>query len=60
MGDLPEEAPADAALIDRLTENSHVVNMKNCVSLRPKEPDASPSARKKAAALEHAEMADQP
>jgi DNA replication protein DnaC len=25
-----------AALIDRLTENSHVVNMKNCVSLRPK------------------------
>ena len=25
-----------AALIDRLTENSHVLNMKNCVSLRPK------------------------
>jgi len=25
-----------AALIDRLTENSHVVNMKNCVSLRSK------------------------
>ena len=25
-----------AALIDRLTENSHVMNMKNCVSLRPK------------------------
>ena len=25
-----------AALIDRLTENSHVINMKNCVSLRPK------------------------
>jgi len=25
-----------AALIDRLTEQSHVVNMKNCVSLRPK------------------------
>jgi DNA replication protein DnaC len=25
-----------AALIDRLTENSHVVNMKNCVSIRPK------------------------
>lgn len=24
------------ALIDRLTENSHVMNMKNCVSLRPK------------------------
>ena len=23
-----------AALIDRLTENSHVINMKNCVSLR--------------------------
>ena len=27
-----------AALIDRLTENSHVINMKNCVSLRPKLP----------------------
>jgi len=25
-----------AALIDRLTENSHVINMKNCVSIRPK------------------------
>ncbi len=25
-----------AALIDRLTENSHVINMKNCVSLRKK------------------------
>ena len=25
-----------AALIDRLTENSHVVNMINCISLRPK------------------------
>jgi|SRR3990172_7587765 len=25
-----------AALIDRLTENSHVINMKNCCSLRPK------------------------
>ena len=25
-----------AALIDRLTENSHLINMKNCVSLRPK------------------------
>jgi len=25
-----------AALVDRLTENSHVINMKNCVSLRPK------------------------
>lgn len=25
-----------AALIDRLTENSHVINMKNCRSLRPK------------------------
>lgn len=24
------------ALIDRLTENSHVINMKNCVSLRRK------------------------
>lgn len=25
-----------AALVDRLTENSYVINMKNCVSLRPK------------------------
>jgi len=25
-----------AALIDRLTENSHVINMKHCTSLRPK------------------------
>jgi DNA replication protein DnaC len=25
-----------AALIDRLTENSHVINMKNCGSIRPK------------------------
>jgi len=25
-----------AALIDRLTENSHIINMKECVSLRPK------------------------
>lgn len=25
-----------AALIDRLTENSHVINMKSCASLRPK------------------------
>jgi DNA replication protein DnaC len=25
-----------AALIDRLTEKSHIINMKNCVSLRPK------------------------
>ena len=25
-----------AALIDRLTENSHIINMKDCVSLRPK------------------------
>jgi DNA replication protein DnaC len=25
-----------AALIDRLTENSHVINMKKCASLRPK------------------------
>jgi DNA replication protein DnaC len=29
-----------AALIDRLTENSHVINMKQCVSLRPKLPEA--------------------
>jgi DNA replication protein DnaC len=30
-----------AALIDRLTENSHVINMKNCSSLRPKLPAGS-------------------
>lgn len=30
-----------AALIDRLTENSHVVNMKDCVSLRHKLPPVS-------------------
>ena len=29
-----------AALIDRLTENSQVINMKQCVSLRPKLPEA--------------------
>ena len=26
-----------AALLDRLTENSHVINMKSCVSIRPKQ-----------------------
>jgi DNA replication protein DnaC len=34
-----------AALIDRLTENSHVINMKGCKSLRPKldsEPEPEP------------------
>ena len=30
-----------AALIDRLTENSHVINMKNCGTLRPKLPQDS-------------------
>jgi len=30
-----------AALIDRLTENSHVINMKNCKSLRPKQQETS-------------------
>lgn len=30
-----------AALIDRLTENSHVINMKQCKSLRPKLEEAS-------------------
>jgi DNA replication protein DnaC len=28
-----------AALLDRLTENSHVINMKSCVSIRPKQAD---------------------
>ena len=32
-----------AALIDRLTETSHVINMKNCHSLRPKLDEASDS-----------------
>ena len=31
-----KNAHLTAALIDRLTENSYVINMKNCVSLRPK------------------------
>ena len=31
-----------AALIDRLTENSHVINMKGCVTLRPKLGDGDP------------------
>ena len=31
-----KNANLTAALIDRLTENSHVINMKSCVSLRPK------------------------
>ena len=31
-----KNAQLTAALIDRLTENSHVINMKECVSLRPK------------------------
>lgn len=31
-----KNAHLTAALIDRLTENSHVINMKDCVSLRPK------------------------
>jgi DNA replication protein DnaC len=31
-----KNAHLTAALIDRLTENSHVINMKNCESLRPK------------------------
>ena len=31
-----ENAQLTAALIDRLTESSHVINMKECVSLRPK------------------------
>src|SRR5437667_11564409 len=30
-----------AALIDRLTENSYVINMRNCVSIRPKLAEAS-------------------
>jgi DNA replication protein DnaC len=48
-----------AALIDRLTENSHVINMKNCISLRPKEPDAKPSSRKKAPGPDPAETPEQ-
>src|ERR1700756_1442721 len=35
-GSFLKNAYLTAALIDRLTENSHVINMKQCVSLRPK------------------------
>jgi len=35
-GSFLKNAHLTAALIDRLTENSHVINMKQCVSLRPK------------------------
>jgi len=35
-GEFLKNAQLTAALIDRLTENSHVINMKECVSLRPK------------------------
>lgn len=35
-GSFLKNSQLTAALIDRLTENSHVINMKNCVSLRTK------------------------
>jgi DNA replication protein DnaC len=35
-GSFLKNAHLTAALIDRLTENSHVINMKGCVSIRPK------------------------
>lgn len=35
-----KNASLTAALIDRLTESSHVFNMRECVSLRPKSPAA--------------------
>ena len=35
-GSFLKNAHLTAALIDRLTENSHILNMKQCVSLRPK------------------------
>lgn len=35
-GGFLQNAHLTAALIDRLTENSHVINMKGCKSLRPK------------------------
>jgi DNA replication protein DnaC len=35
-GGFLKNAHLTAALIDRLTENSHVLNMKGCRSLRPK------------------------
>jgi DNA replication protein DnaC len=35
-GSFLKNAHLTAALIDRLTENSHVINMKQCVTLRPK------------------------
>ncbi len=37
-GSFLKNAHLTAALIDRLTENSHVINRKQCVSLRPKLP----------------------
>lgn len=37
-GSFLKNAHLTAALIDRLTENSHVINMKQCVSLRAKLP----------------------
>ncbi len=36
MGGFLKNDHLTAALIDRLTENSNVINMKNCVSLRAK------------------------
>ena len=35
-GSFLKNAHLTAALVDRLTENSHVINMKGCVSIRPK------------------------
>lgn len=35
-GGFLKNAHLTSALVDRLTENSHVINMKGCVSLRPK------------------------
>jgi DNA replication protein DnaC len=37
-GSFLKNAHLTAALIDRLTENSHIINMKQCVSLRPTQP----------------------
>ena len=40
-GSFLKNAHLTAALIDRLTENSHVINMKGCTSIRHPQPDTS-------------------
>src|SRR6202007_348837 len=44
-GSFLKNAHLTAALIDRLTENSHVINMKRCVSLGPNSAPSRGSSR---------------